>query len=425
VSVESAVVSHIVLNGEESLLAVINSGVTSAYFTEERTHAAFVWLTTQWGTHGRLPGQETFERRFRNFKYVYGDDKIEALVDELRDHYAQSKAVELLPPIVTEWAKHRDGPDRFSLPKVLGMMAELFEVTNLIRSANETALLTEKTSSYLEQLFSMDGTEVPGIPTGFDTLDIASGGWQPENFGVIGAGPKRFKTAILVWMALAAARAGYRCKVVTFEMSIKELMDRTFCLGGQVNYTNILRGNLNDKEKVRLSRFEAEMGGWTGDIEIVHDVSAVTSVGGLASQIRTNRPDIVFIDGIYQMIDDTREWTSEAMALTAVSRGLKRLAATEGLPIVGTTQALLSRLRGRKGMDMGSIGYTSAFAQDANILLGIDRPDMQANDIILKVIGARTMAGTAVNVTVDLTTGTLYEAGEVSVSGSDGDSGYD
>lgn len=426
-SVESSVVSHIVRNGEESLLAVLDGGIVADYFTEERTHAAYTWILDQWSQHSEVPSEERFTRRFRNFRLVYGDDKIEALVAELRDHYAQSIAVELIPPIVTEFAKRLDGPDRFDLPVVLGMMSELQERTNLVRSANEVALLSVKMSSYLEQLFSMEGTEVPGIPTGFDTLDMASGGWQAENFGVIGAGPKRFKTAILVWMALAAARAGYRCKVVTFEMSIKELMDRISCFGAQVNYTNILRGNVNDTERKRLNTFAAEMADWTGDIEIVHDLTAVTSIGGLAAQVRTIRPDIVFIDGLYQMVDDTREWTSEAMALTAVSRGLKRLAATEKLPVVGTTQALLSRISSRKGTEMGSLGYTSAFAQDANVLLGIDRKDMNSNNIDLKVIGARTMAGMVVRVTVDLATGTIFESGESNPYGDgddDGDGGY-
>jgi len=423
-SVESAVISHIVHNGDESLLVVLDAGITADYFTEERTHAAYVWILNEWSRHGQVPGDERFDRRFHNFRHVYGNDKIEALVAELRDHYAQSIAVELIPPIVTEFAKHLDGPDRFDLPLVLGMMAELQERTNLVRSANEVALLTVKMSSYLEQLFSMNGTEVPGIPTGFDTLDIASGGWQPENFGVIGAGPKRFKTAILVWMALAAARAGNHCKFVTFEMSIKELMDRITCFGAQVSYTNILRGNVSDNERKRLTAFAAEMNGWTGDIEIVHDITAVTSIGGLASQIRSIRPDIVYIDGLYQMVDDTREWSSEAMALTAVSRGLKRLAAAEKLPIVGTTQALLSRITSRKGTEMGSLGYTSAFAQDANVLLGIDRKDMNSNSIDLKVIGARTMAGMSVSVTVDLTTGTIFESGMSDAGGSDDDGGY-
>lgn len=422
-SVEASVVSHIVRFGEEPLIALIDGGVTPDYFTETRTHAAYVWLLNEWSANAELPSEERFARRFPSFRLVYDTDNIAALTAELREHYAQSIAVGLIPPIVAEFAKHRHGGEHFDLPKTLGLLSDLHEQINLVRSANEVALLTEKFSGYVAQLFSMDGDEVPGIPTGFTTLDTASGGWQAENFGVIGAGPKRFKTAIMVWMALAAARAGYRAKVITFEMSIRELMDRISCFGAQVNYTNILRGNLSERERNRLSSFEKEMASWTGDIEIVHDVTAVTSIGGLTAQLRNSRPDIVFIDGLYQMVDDTREWSSEAMALTAVSRGLKRMAAAEKLPVVGTTQALLSRISARKGTEMGSMGYTSAFAQDANVMLGIDRPDMHSNDVLLKVLGARTMSGMTVGVTVDLATGTIFETGEV-VEGGGGDADY-
>ena len=133
----------------------------------------------------------------------------------------------------------------------------------------------------------MDGNELPGIPTGFDTLDMASGGWQPENFGVIGAAPKRFKTAILMWMALAAARAGYHATVVTFEMSIKELMDRIFCLGGARQlHEHPARQRSTTARSGKLDDFRDEFKSWDGDIEIIHDVAAVTTLAGLRPQIR-------------------------------------------------------------------------------------------------------------------------------------------
>jgi replicative DNA helicase len=202
-------------------------------------------------------------------------------------------------------------------------------------------------------------------------------------------------------------------------------MDRIFCEGAGVDLTHVMRGNLTKGEKRRLHDFVDEQKSWGGDIDIVHDVSAATSVAGLAAQLRTKqkRPDIVFIDGMYQMTDDTREWSSEAMALTAVSRSLKRLAATEKLPIIGTTQALDSRISKKHGTVMDSLGYTRAWAQDANIVIGIDRPNPHLNEVHVKVVGARSMAGVTVQVTVDLSTGTIYEGGEVDAPGSDDDYG--
>jgi replicative DNA helicase len=422
VSVETAVVSYIVRNGDEAIVYLIDQGITPEYFTSERTQEVYRWLLDQWSTNQHLPSEERFGRRFANFKVVVEPDPLPVMVKELRDHYAVTVAVELTHKITAEFEK---AVKTFDLDVALGLIAELQERVNIVRAVNETALLSEKAPSYLEELLAMDGAEVPGIPTGFDTLDQASGGWMPENFVVIGAGPKRFKTAIMVWMAIAAARAGYRCTVLTFEMSIKELMDRIFCEGAQVDLTHIMRGNVTAREERRLREFVEEQKGWGGDIDIVHDVAAATSVAGLAAQLRTKqqRPDIVFIDGMYQMTDDTREWSNEAMALTAVSRGLKRLAATEHIPIIGTTQALDSRISKKHGTVMDSLGYTRAWAQDANVVIGIDRPNPHLNEVHVKVVGARSMAGVTVQVTVDLSTGTLFEGGEIDAAADSDDYG--
>ncbi len=422
-SVESSIISNIVRGGgDDALTYLLAQGITAQYFTEQRTNDAYEFLLEEWNTNGEVPSQERFERRFPNFRLVVEPDRLSALVGELRNHYAISIARERVPRITARFAMPKD---QFELAPAVGELAELLEALNLALTVNEVALMSERIDAYLEALFAMDGNEVPGIPTGFVSLDAASGGWQPENFGVIGAAPKRFKTAILTWMALAAARAGYRVKVVTFEMSIKELMDRLTCFGSQVSYTHILRGTLSKNEVRRLGEFADEFKEWSGDIEIVHDVAAATTLGGLSAMVRSGeRPDLLMVDGLYQMTDDSREWSNETAALTAVSRGIKRLAATQQIAIVGTTQALTSRITKSRGTEMDSLGYTRAFAQDANVVLGIDRTDMQTNQAVLKVIGARAMAGIAITITVDMDSGTIFEGGEVTLGGDDG-SEYD
>jgi replicative DNA helicase len=60
-----------------------------------------------------------------------------------------------------------------------------------------------------------------------------------------------------------------------------------------------------------------------------------------------------------------------AQAITSISRGLKRLAQHSKIPIVVTTQA--SQTRSKGGLHMGSAMYSQSWAQDADILLGVER----------------------------------------------------
>lgn len=410
-STETAIISHVVRYGDDSIVYLVEHGVKPEFFDEERSSLCYRWLIDQWGVHGEVPSEERFGRRWPTFVVTSEPDPLSALVEDLRANHALRIARDVFPSIVFEFEK---GAERLDLMTIVRQLSSVLERINEVRSINETALMSEKMVTFLEDLLSMDGTAMTGIPTGFHSLDMASGGWQAENFGVIGAGPKRFKTAILVWMALAAAKAGRQCMFSTFEMSIAELTQRVYCLGAGVSYTHILRGTLTAREIKKLEDFRDEFKAWDGDIELIHDVAAVTTISGLTAQIRSrsSHPDIVFIDGLYQMSDDTKDWDTQAGALTAVSRGLKRLAAAERIPVVGTTQALLQRISAKRGTEMGSLGYTSAFAQDANVLLGIDRPDMASNEVTLKVIGARSMAGMAVDLTIDLDIGAIIEGGE-------------
>jgi hypothetical protein len=63
---------------------------------------------------------------------------------------------------------------------------------------------------------------------------------------------------------------------------------------------------------------------------------------------------------------------------------------------------------------MESIGYTSSFAQDSDVLIGIDRPDMQLPVAKLKVIAARNAMGMECEVSIDYTKGVISDHGPVS-----------
>jgi len=80
----------------------------------------------------------------------------------------------------------------------------------------------------------------------------------------------------------------------------------------------------------------------------------------------------VIVDGAYMMqSEDFRFEPGSAQAITSISRGLKRLAQSSKIPIVATTQA--SQTRSKGGLHMGSAMYSQSWAQDCDIMLGVER----------------------------------------------------
>ena len=96
------------------------------------------------------------------------------------------------------------------------------------------------------------------------------------------------------------------------------------------------------------------------------------TVSGIQAKIQELEPDVVIVDGAYMMqSEDDRFEPGSAQAITSISRGLKRLAQSTKIPIVVTTQA--SQTRSKGGLHMGSAMYSQSWAQDADILLGVER----------------------------------------------------
>jgi len=121
----------------------------------------------------------------------------------------------------------------------------------------------------------------------------------------------------------------------------------------------------------------------------------------------------VFIDGVYLMTDDITGDTggTDTKPLTNISRGLKRLAKSQKITVVGSTQQLYSKTsRGRTSLY--GIGYTSAFSQDADVAIGVEATEDVPNIATMRIHGNRSgPQGTEFNITWNLETGLVEEVG--------------
>jgi replicative DNA helicase len=251
--------------------------------------------------------------------------------------------------------------------------------------------------------------ELLGIPTGFPTLDDVLAGLQPEQLWTLAGEPKRGKSTIALAIAMAAQAYGAKVGFVTHEMSNAETQDRYLCIGAHVGLTNIQRGTLSDDDKRRIDQFEEEVLDYPHDLIMIHDMSAVTTMTGLAAKCEQHSFDLLVVDGIYLMQNEDGHPSGSSQALTSLTRSAKRLCQTARIPILCTTQALTSKVSATRGIGLDSIGYTSSFAQDSDVILGIDRPDLTLPVSTLKIMAARNALGRQFRIRADLGTGYIEE----------------
>lgn len=178
-------------------------------------------------------------------------------------------------------------------------------------------------------------------------------------------------------MMVAAIRAHETGRIplfVGFEMSNEEQEVRYDSITSGVSHHALLSGGLRPSEQKKMAREMKRRRGMQPFI-LSSDIHSGTTVTGLAAKIDEYRPDILFVDGVYMMDDEHGETKGTPQALTNLTRGLKRLAQTKRIPIVCSTQVLTWKLgRGRR-LSQDSIGYSSSFAQDSDLIIGVEHTE--------------------------------------------------
>jgi replicative DNA helicase len=218
-------------------------------------------------------------------------------------------------------------------------------------------------------------------------------------------------STVLLCCADAAERAKVDSLLISFEMSYEEMVARWVGMRASLNYRRLLKGMMNDMDRKRLTRLKKQLTNREhSKLILSEDITSTTTVGGVVAKIQQHRPKIVFIDGVYLMDDENGEAKGSSQAITNITRSLKRVGQTYGIPVVITTQALLSKMRG-SSVKASSIGYSSSFGQDSDTVIAVEPRENvhEEQQHWLKVLLSRSGPQVEVEIDFDWTTSTFTE----------------
>ena len=403
---------------EQDLSYPLKHGVKSDHFTKE-WGTIWTWLITYWRTHGSVPTDRAINMEFGDIKVLDAkSEPFSALVDEMFASYRQRNLVEAMSAAMPA-LNAGNTSEAFKLLSA-GVQKAGADVARL-RDVNLIETWEARLEKY-DELRKMPNA-IRGIPTGINGLDRITSGFRPQQLITFVGEAKKGKSLMTLMMANAAHLHGKRPLFVSFEMSAEEQAARYDAIVAKVPYSNILRANLSDLEfeKVRNTlRMRKNMHPFI----ITEDTSSLTTVSSIAAKLQEYKPDILFVDGVYLMDDENGEPKGSPQALTNITRSLKRLAQTADIPIIGTTQVLSWKLGNKKSrrVTVDSIGYTSSFAQDSDLVLAVESdPDIEDQGII-RVVIARAAPQGEIRINWDWNNMDFTEVGE---DGDDDDSDRD
>ena len=231
------------------------------------------------------------------------------------------------------------------------------------------------------QKLAADKDAFRGVPTGFNHFDRITNGLQKSDLIVLAARPGMGKTSLAMNIVEnAAVRHGLVCAVFSLEMPEEQIIQRLLCSTAGVSMSNALSGRLSSDEWKRLAKTSEQLRSSKINID---DSSRVTPAEILSKcrriKARNNgNLDLVMIDYIQLMSSGKKQGDeNRTQEVASITRDLKIMAKELNVPVIALSQ--LRRIQSGEPQ-LSDLRESGAIEQDADIVMFINRPDVNATD---------------------------------------------
>ncbi len=357
-------ISSIINNGEPT--AHSHAGITKDHF--HIYQAEYKWLETHITRFGKTPSRTLWRIKFPDFPFNNRIDDVDVMAEDVRREHARF----VFNDAMDRTLDFVDGDDIEGAIKV--WRAGLHQVEASMEGQSQSySLLSDTDLVYADvkhrvELANERGQS--GVPTGFPTLDLVTGGLQEGGYAVVAARVGNGKTWTLTAATLAAMQAGVRTLFVTLEMTKLQMTYRFHNLlsskYGRRIFSNIdlMSGrNFNLLEyKSFLENLKKQTG--LGDIHIIDGTRGKISPSVLQAQIETIHPGLVLVDYITLLDNREKDWQTVAK----LSNDIQALAMRYETPIVCAAQINRQGV-GKEPPRVDQLGLSDAIGQDADIVV--------------------------------------------------------
>ena len=226
--------------------------------------------------------------------------------------------------------------------------------------------------------------KLPGVPSGYPSLDEITSGWQPGDLIILAARPSMGKTAFALNMARNIA-IDHQKPVAFFslEMNAEQLIKRILSRETMISADKFRTGKFTDHEQ-RILEEKFKLLAANGKLYI--NDSSMLSIFDLRAQARRLKQkhgiEIIFIDYLQLMhASDRMKPGNREQEISTISRNLKSLAKELNIPIIALSQ-LSRKVEDRAKLEtahkrpmLSDLRESGAIEQDADIVAFIYRPE--------------------------------------------------
>lgn len=256
---------------------------------------------------------------------------------------------------------------------------KIFELTDAGNSATFKKIgeIIMPVIQHLEQIKTA-GKDITGIPSGFDSLDAMTFGFQNSEFIILGARPSMGKTAFAMTVA---ANIAIRSKIPTaffsLEMGEEQLVQRLIASEAKIDSKKMRSADLTLQDYSKIMDTCGRM--YESPMYIVEMPNMkLLDLRAMSRQLCTQQGvKIIFIDYL-GLISSENLMIPRHEQIAEVSRSLKSLARELKIPIVALSQ--LTRDVEEKRPGLSSIRESGSLEQDADLVMFLHRQRKETSE---------------------------------------------
>lgn len=348
-------------------IPVISSGLEPEMFhafTDE-----WEWVTNYVSRHRRLPSKRAFKDRFGDFT-IYKVDDTDYYVEQVKEDHIQFVLIEEIDDAVSQL---QAGTKPKQVLESLGKAYNFLSAQSL-GTSSETNIIEHWDSVYqdaVRRVVRANEFGTPGIPTGFETLDVATGGIQPGQMFIVAARLGVGKTWTAISIAVNALVNGFTPLYFSLEQSKAQIGFRTHTfLSQQLQYGELKNHALNKGEGFSLLEYKRFLRVLSKKLKNGFFVNDTTrgriTPEHIAAHIEAIGPDLVIIDYLTLMARETSDWQSVAKLVG----DLKAVAEKYQVPMLVVSQ--VNRIgAGKEPPGTDHLSQSDSVGQDADAVVTI------------------------------------------------------
>ena len=287
------------------------------------------------------------------------------------------------------------------------IISEADNLARKLRKEIDTDKATEHISQVMnnlaDNLTAVKNGTVKRVQTGFKTLDFLTyGGFNSGNLVILAARPSVGKTAIMLQMAMTAARHGKKVNLFNLEMTNTELAQRMLFATGKVTPLQMARGD------VEWTEFEIAAGEYASQPMYLND--SARTLEEIKARITLNsqagKCDIVFID--YLGLIKKNSKLNISQAIEEITNELKHTAKDCKVPIVLLCQLNRMSASEKRAPEMHDLRDSGGIEQDADIILMLERSGYDEDGREINIWVRKNRGGKAGNVKIEIVANETY-----------------